>query len=263
MQLSVEAAIWCSPAWCGLRRARGCVRRTGGQDRHGRFARLYTSTLRPRRTVCALPCVRSVHSSTQDSALDQERPPSPATCHWPGRLARRQRTGTEAGAKGRTFQQKLVSQLRGTAFGRNILVSLDVQHTHAHTTSARRIESPRTHSVALSERWNIGNTGTLQHWISSWACAPSLIQLLFPCNCCSCSTDTALASAVSQHRVLLPAQRSAPALLNTPPHPSLDGCPLPAALTALSPRTRALHPVVHLSFQQHGQRVSVALCYQT
>lgn len=48
---------------------------------------------------------------------------------------------------------KLVSQLRGTAFGRNILVSLDDQHTQAHarthTTSACVFESLSACSIAL------------------------------------------------------------------------------------------------------------------
>ena len=147
---------------------------------------------------------------------------------------------------------KLVSQLRGTAFGRNILVSLDNQHTHAHTTSARRFESlPAQLLCQILEPWSIETPAR-----------PARIQLLLPCDrcCCSCSTDTALPSAVPQRRLLLPALRCAALLpgLTAHPTPQYSSAPAPR----LAPRTRALHQL-HLSFQQHGQCVSVAFCYQT
>lgn len=133
---------------------------------------------------------------------------------------------------------KLVSQLRGIAFGRNILVSLDDQHTHAHTTSACCFESPFGRLIALPD------PGALEHWtIGTLDSQRGLrflpTQLLLPgCDryTCSCSTNTALPSAVPRRPLPLPALRCAPALLDTSPHPLTPSC-----FTAHSPRTRALH----------------------
>ena len=145
--------------------------------------------------------------------------PLAATTHYvPADRDRGRRDGSH-------FPAKLVSQLRGTAFGRNILVSLDDQHTrththtrtHAHTTSVRRFESPSYHAITLLA------PGVIDHWsigISSLACAPSLIQLLLACDhySCSCSTDTALPGAVPQSRLFLPVLHCTLALLKTLTH---------------------------------------------
>lgn len=132
---------------------------------------------------------------------------------------------------GRTFEQSSqpIAELRGIASKRNILVSLDEQHTHAHTTTP----------TARNYHWycqtpDYCSIGALEHW----TCFPS--ALLPPSSsvalrCCS--------------RSLLPSQPQAPShsvesfqrcaahlpCSTDPPHPN------PPALTALPPRTRALH----------------------
>ena len=117
---------------------------------------------------------------------------------------------------GRTFQQSSSANCGEPHLGATSS-SASTTSTHAQTTSDRRLESPSYHAITLLA------PGVIDHWnirTSSLACAPSLIQLLLPCDhySCSCSTDTALPSAVPQGRLLLPVLRCAPALLNTLTH---------------------------------------------
>ena len=77
--------------------------------------------------------------------------PLAATTHYvPADRDRGRRDGSH-------FPAKLVSQLRGTAFPRNILVSLDDQHTRTHTlrvTLLPRNYTPSPWSNRPLEYWN-------------------------------------------------------------------------------------------------------------
>jgi hypothetical protein len=90
-------------------------------------------------------------------------------CYWPGRIARpRPRLERWVGPPA-----KLASLLRGIASKRNILVRLDNQRTHAHTTtpSARNYH---WHSQTL-DQCSIGALDLPP------GCALAPIQLLLPC----------------------------------------------------------------------------------
>jgi hypothetical protein len=110
-----------------------------------------------------------------------------AACHWLGRLAKYRRTGTRGSSDGSHLLAKLVSQLRGTAFGRNILVSLDDQHTQAHA---------RTHDQRLRLRVS---AHSLNRATRAWSIAivdfPARLALLTPSSsCCPAITVAAVAA---------------------------------------------------------------------
>lgn len=150
---------------------------------------------------------------------------------------------------------KLVSQLRGIASKRNILVSLDNQHTPAHTTTPRALNC---HWSCLTLEYC--SIEALEHL----ALRPA--ALLAPFSCCCPALLPAIApndtasSAVPQRRGLLPALCCAPAFLDRPAPPPNTPARQPHGSLAADADPA---PVAHISSQQHGQHVSVAICYQT
>ncbi|KAF1359221.1 hypothetical protein EJ07DRAFT_156132 [Lizonia empirigonia] len=178
-------------------------------------------------------------------------------CHWLGRLAKSRGTETEAGAM-RTFQQSSSANCGESHLGATSSSASTPAHARTHDQRpplrvARRFESPAARAISLLD------PGALKF--------PPWLALQPPTSCCCPAIAIAAAARPTQpsqapsHNIDCSFQRCAALLPCSTSRPT----PSPQRACSYGSRTADAGPatIVHFSFQQHVQRVSVASCYQT